>query len=204
MIQVAQLNFREMEHQICLLGINQTISGSLYAGGMDAPEDGGVLAYGYVDTEGGFTFEILAPAKVEGDKIIPLPGVPDMMVKLHKEQANECSIRLGPVVDRTPYERKIAVINEAYAPSEDVAAIRSVDLIDDSRHPDYPDDILVIFLKDDYKPEGCWVRSMEVEEGRCIGKLLNEPDQDYGVHENDLIPFDIVKEGEDYFCISRF
>jgi hypothetical protein len=24
MIQVAQLNFREMEHQICLLGINQT------------------------------------------------------------------------------------------------------------------------------------------------------------------------------------
>lgn len=50
MIQVAQLNFREMEHQICLLGINQTISGLLYAGGMDAPEDGGVLAYGYVDT----------------------------------------------------------------------------------------------------------------------------------------------------------
>ncbi len=98
------------------------------------------------------------------------------------------------MVDRTPYERKIAVINEAYAPSEDVAAIRSVDLIDDSRHPDYPDDILVIFLKDDYKPEGCWVRSMEVEEGRCIGKLLNEPDQDYGVHENDLIPFDIVKK----------
>lgn len=66
MIQVAQLNFREMEHQICLLGINQTISGLLYAGGMDAPEDGGVLAYGYVDTEGGFTFKILAPAKVEG------------------------------------------------------------------------------------------------------------------------------------------
>ena len=29
MIQVAQLNFREMEHQICLLGINQTISGLL-------------------------------------------------------------------------------------------------------------------------------------------------------------------------------
>ncbi len=27
MIQVAQLNFREMEHQICLLGINQTIFG---------------------------------------------------------------------------------------------------------------------------------------------------------------------------------
>ena len=92
MIQVAQLNFREMEHQICLLGINQTISGLLYAGGMDAPEDGGVLAYGYVDTEGGFTFEILAPAKVEGDKIIPLPGVPDMMVKLRKEQANEASV----------------------------------------------------------------------------------------------------------------
>lgn len=45
--------------------------------------------------------------------------------------------------------------------------------------------------------------SMEVEEGRCIGKLLNEPDQDYGGHENDLIPFDIVK-GRDYFCISRF
>lgn len=36
--------------------------------GMDAPEDGGVLAYGYVDTEGGFTFEILAPAKVEGTR----------------------------------------------------------------------------------------------------------------------------------------
>ena len=35
MIQVAQLNFREMEHQICLLGMNQTISGLLYAGGMD-------------------------------------------------------------------------------------------------------------------------------------------------------------------------
>lgn len=56
MIQVAQLNFREMEHQICLLGINQTISGLLYAGGMDAPEDGGVLAYRVCRYGGRFHF----------------------------------------------------------------------------------------------------------------------------------------------------
>lgn len=42
---------------------------------------------------------------------------------------------------------------------------------------------------------------MDVAGDHVIGKLLNEPYKDFGVHEGDTIPLGIVKDGEDYVCV---
>lgn len=54
---------------------------------------------------------------------------------------------------------------------------------------EYPDDVLVYLIKDGLEVEGCWTRIVSVEENFLVGKLVNEPKQDFGYHEGDLIGF---------------
>lgn len=63
--------------------------------------------------------------------------------------------------------------------------------LDASRQPLYPDDVLVWLHKNGCHEEGCWVRidALDDENHVLFGTLLNEPDQDFGCHEGDRIPF---------------
>lgn len=47
---------------------------------------------------------------------------------------------------------------EDYSAGEEVEESRSMYFLDESRSPEYPDDVLVYLLKDGNKPEVCWVR----------------------------------------------
>ena len=66
--------------------------------------------------------------------------------------------------------------------------------LDGSRSPEYPDDVLVYLLKEGNDPEGCWVRMEGLEEHRILGELLNEPKEDFGFHQGDLISIYIQKD----------
>ena len=50
-----------------------------------------------------------------------------------------------------------------------------------------PDDIAVVLLHDDLQPEQVWVRGDYLAEQEIRGELLNEPNQDFGVHMGDSI-----------------
>ena len=71
----------------------------------------------------------------------------------------------------------------------EVEESRSMDFLDGSRSPEYPDDVLVYLLKDGNKPEGCWVRIEGLADHEIIGTLLNEPDQNFDYHEGETIAF---------------
>lgn len=75
MTLVSQLSFRDMYHRGCFFAMNDYLAELLEAAKIGADgADGadGVLGYGYIDNEAGFTFEILASAKREGDRFILL------------------------------------------------------------------------------------------------------------------------------------
>ena len=69
---------------------------------------------------------------------------------------------------------------------EAIEALRSITDIDHLRNEDYPDDILVHFIKEDLQAEGMWVRYESITpEGMIEGKLMNTPFQDFGVKAGD-------------------
>lgn len=104
--------------------------------------------YGYIDNEAGFTFEILASAKREGDRFIPLPNDGTVSLKVRRGSAAHWNIILHPDVDTTPFEETIRFINEGYFKNEGLEFFRSMDAIDELRHPDFPDDLRVLFMKE--------------------------------------------------------
>lgn len=202
MTLVSQLSFRDMYHRGCFFAMNDYLAELLEAAKIGADGADGALGYGYIDNEAGFTFEILASAKRAGDRFIPLPNDGTVSLKVRRGSAAHWNIILHPDVDTTPFEETIRFINEGYFKNEGFEFFRGMDVIDELRHPDFPDDLRVLFMKEGQEGvEICWVRSMDVAEDHVIGKLLNEPYKDFGVHEGDTIPFGIVKDGEDYVCV---
>ena len=65
--------------------------------------------------------------------------------------------------------------------------IRSFEFLDQFRHPSFPDDIVVLFLRGDNNPEKVWVTANHLSDQKIMGELLNEPNQDFGVHKGDTI-----------------
>ena len=86
--------------------------------------------------------------------------------------------------------------------TDDLTAVRFLELLDESRNDDYPDDVLVIFFKKDFQPEGMWVRCEKLHEGYIEGVLLNSPNQDFGVKSGDRVNFNVQydEDSDRYFC----
>ena len=93
------------------------------------------------------------------------------------------------------YRDKLEITLHYDAP-EDVERSRRFDFLDEFRNEDYPDDMLVLTLKEGLNPEGCWVRLTGLGDKCFIGTLLNEPNQDFGYHMGEEIAFFIFTDDE--------
>lgn len=111
MTLVSQLSFRDMYHRVCFFAMNDYLAELLEAAKIGAD---GALGYGYIDNEAGFTFEILASAKREGDRFIPLPNDGTISLKVRRGSAAHWNIILHPDVDTTPFEETIRFIEPPY------------------------------------------------------------------------------------------
>ncbi len=90
-----------------------------------------------------------------------------------------------------------------YVYHEGVTITRNITQLDCCRNDDCPDDIMVYLLKNNNKPECCWVRCSDVQNKQLLGSLLNEPYQDFGIHLGDSIRFGIMKQEEKYICVAQ-
>ena len=153
----------------------------------------GALAYGYVDHEAGFTFELLAPARIipeEGDATV-LDGDESVRIIMRASSAGECELfnmaETAEFYDKM-YVERISMIHDYYS-TDEIEETRTLDFLDGCRDACYIDDVLVYIMKEGLNPEGVWVRMEKAVESLFSGVLLNEPDQDFGVHEKELINF---------------
>lgn len=203
-MKAGEADFRQVYHKICFIAAGKHYKGLTEH--LPNHDDGnGTLVYGYVDHHAGLTYEILACAvRDEKGVITSFDGNDAVSLKLRSGSVSDNDLYI--VEDDTMlakrFQKRIGEINEDYRASDAVEMTRNIKEIDGSRNPGFPDDILVILLHGENKPEGCWVRCEKFEGGMLIGELLNEPDSDFTVHQGDMISFGITKQGDEIICVA--
>lgn len=108
-----------------------------------------------------------------------------------------------------PREAVAEYWGQAPGRTEEIKKSRGNPLLDESRHPEYPDDVLV-YVHNCFTgaTEGCWVRIegfVNTEEHFYnSGILLNEPYGEFPCHRGDSIDF-WLKPGKDdeYICVAE-
>ena len=151
-----------------------------------------LLVYGYIDHEQGLTFEVLAVGRKDEDSFAFASGESDTRVIIRA--SNLLDHDFYPV-DASYEEEHAAKIDllKHYDASPEIEQTRSMEFLDGSREPGFVDDVLVYFVKDEFDVEACWVRIEGVRAPRLVGTLLNEPNQDFGCHRNELVTFSVRK-----------
>ena len=185
------LGFRAFYKNFCIMLYNDNIIDLLAS--CDTPEIfSGVLVYGYVDHEAGFTFEILTMVDDEGSGRYSYHDLPkDVTLKLRADAVKDCECLFSEdVYDDCMelFKEKIASL-DIYDYNEDVFKSRLFDFLDGYRDEDYIDDVQVLLVRDGLQMEQCWVRIEDLGDKVIIGKLLNEPYQDFGYHRGDTVAF---------------
>lgn len=164
-----------------------------------------ILTYGYIDRTAGLTLEVLAAAFKDDEEITFEIGNTEISSKIRIAAIMEDECFYFDDDDGSLYELYADKIDmlEHYSAGEEVEKTRSMVFLDESRSPEYPDDVLVYLLKDGNEPEGCWVRIEGLSENEIIGTLLNEPYQDFDYHEGEKITFYVQEtENDEYVLCS--
>ncbi|MBP3270629.1 MAG: hypothetical protein J6M17_00190 [Ruminococcus sp.] len=164
-----------------------------------------VLTYGYIDHDAGQTMEILCAGINSGDGFSFFDSCDEIKAMLRIGSVIEDEFFVFDDNDGRISKRYAKKLNnlKVYEVSEEIEETRNMAFLDRSRHEYYPDDILVYLIKQGLNPEGCWVRISGIGDYFILGKLLNEPDQDFGCHEGENIEVFVQKTDDgSIICFS--
>ena len=156
----------------------------------DFKEEMGVIAYGYIDEAAGLSFQIACFACIKDDELKLFEKPNDSVLIIRIGSLNDCKyLNLNSsLVDFERFNDMVKQINEWYDTDNSAKEeIRSFEFLDQFRHPSFPDDIAVLLLRGDNNPEKVWVTANHISDQKIMGELLNEPNQDFGVHKGDTI-----------------
>lgn len=201
MAKLSEAGFRDIYHRICCLSMNDCLRNCATHLQMDgALQATGVLAYGYIDTEAGITFEILCCVTME-DYGVDLFDSAQTSIKVRRSSLLDCEFAAMDDSVRQRFEGRLQIIDDTYTVPFGVYETRGVRELDGCRHEDFPDDVLVYLYAEGKRLEGCWVRCMGLSGRRIIGKLLNQPDQDFGIRRGDQLTFDCIRTDDRIICV---
>lgn len=168
-----------------------------------------IFAIPYIDHTAGISFLTLSVAALDGENadIVRRESF-EGIVNFRKNDVNECefeyleNLNVNADFDIDYYQDHAKIV-ESYRISDKVEALRFADILDDSRHENFPDDLSVIFIKKDLQMEKMWVRVEGLDEDSLIdATLLNTPYQDFGVEEGDRVKvFPYRPEGSDEWIV---
>jgi hypothetical protein len=196
MMIVNDSNFRELHRNLVVLKGDWIIKD--LKNHIDFPEScDSILTFCYIDEDAGMTFDLLCMYNYSKDEHYEIDNKHLRQI-YRKEAVNECEMKI--FLDKNyKNEKFLKYINDTiniYENNEKLNFTRKMEDIDHLREKNYPDDILVIIYKENINPEAIWVRLAEVKDGILFGKLLNEPNSDFGIHFNDIISINFYKDEE--------
>ena len=183
------LGFRRLYHRYVLLLDDGTAAFRAGMKLLDArQEDNAVLAYGYIDRTAGLSLKSLCSVHYLSDGTYDLNKEPP---------SGSLTIRYGsgdgpmiPVPRDSRFDQfdfMIEIVHKCYSLQEGIEKTRNIAALDPFRHPQHPDDVQVHLEQDDFDREVVWVRLTDVHESELQGILLNEPNQNFGCHVQDLL-----------------
>lgn len=204
-MKVHEKNFREMYRQICLLIGEELIKKINLREVFDYPPDenlNGFLTYSCINLNGEFVFEILAGAKFDGEQIKIFPASYKKNIQLLRAEVETCEVKIFSDNYAAAFKDKIQMIDDAFKVDSAKEKIRAAESLDELRHPNFPDDVAVLFSAENFRPEYAWVRCESFEEKFIVGILLNELQQNFGCKVGEKIKFGLIEfEGEN-ICVS--
>lgn len=202
--KIGETNFRNLYHQIIYIRPTEELRASLSKHFDVISEDDGVLAYGYIDDQAGFSFRILCSANIKSNKLSRGKFVSDVYIIIRRGQLNPCEyIDMDYCdLDTADFDKEIKGINDiCTCESEQTETMRRFAFLDEVRSIDYPDDIQVILVKEGLNPEQVWAKCWAFTEKELFAKMLNEPNQDFGVHIGSVIGFSPMEHEGNTLCV---
>ena len=204
-MKYSETGFRTLYKQFCTFPITKSIQ-RIIDRFPESEKANCVLTYGYIDIEAGLTMEILATGIEKEGSFCFFEGNNQVTMKLRIGSVEDEEFTTIDDTDgnlKKRYADKIEMINDYDAP-EDVEKSRGFTFLDSCRHNYYPDDVLVILIKDGLEPEGCWTRIIGLGDHFIMGTLLNEPYQNFEYHMGEKIAFFVGKTKDDKIvCYSN-
>lgn len=187
--KIEGFGFRDLYHQYLLVVADEGWLRTFAPEFQRIEGDNALLVYGYVDHHAGMTFEILCYAKRYPNGATELrPGNGKVSSKIRYDGVRGQMIPIDYDVKMEEFRDKITIVNEGYRTSDDMEAIRNYKKLDESRNPQFPDDILVYLVVPEVKLEKIWVRTEKVVDGHVAGTLLNQPHSELsGLNMGDLV-----------------
>ena len=206
-MKVADKNFREVYKKICLLIDDELVEKINLREIFDYPPDeklSGFVTYAYINSENILVFEILAGAKVSGDKIKIFPTSYKKNIFYRRAEIENIEIKILSDDYRKAFQDKIQVIEDAHKKNPAIEKIRAAESLDELRHPNFPDDIAVLFYADNLRPEYAWIRAENIEDKFIVGTLLNDLQQNFNYRAGDKIKFGVADfEGENICVVMK-
>ena len=192
------INFREMaDHFLLVKDIDiKTKMTIMQSGFRIRQDDNAMLVYGYIDHEAGLSFELLCAACVFDDGEVSLEPINrSTSFKFRYGAFRGDMVPFSNEGQLYPYVERVQIIRQGYQVSEEVQAIRKIEELDPSRAPGYPDDIVVMFIKEGCQNEGIWCRTEGINaETRLVQmRMLNEPVGAFGRHMGDVVDVALVR-----------
>lgn len=195
-MKYSEIGFRSLYKRFAVFELNENLMNCL-EGFPRKDEANCVIVYGYIDHEAGMTLELLCAGKQNGKELEMFDGDDERRAVARIEGVKDLEFTvLGDDEWLMQKHCKKIEMLSGYSVNEEIETSRSFTFLDGCRHEFFPDDIMVVILKDDFEPEGCWVNIFGLGERCFIGKLLNEPNQDFDCHAGDEIEF-FVNERDD-------
>lgn len=202
----SQDGFREFYRNFCVIPLDENLKETVKEF-PNAENAKYILAFGYIDRECGFTFEVIACAHKENNLYCFEDTNPRDRVKIRltKELAN-ADLDIIDDEDGELFDRYIGKLEnlKVYIPSEDIEDTRLFAFLDDARNEFFIDDVKINILKKGFDTEVCWGRLSGLGDKVIKAVLLNEPKQDLGIHKGDEIAFQVAKESDNSnICICN-
>ncbi len=156
----------------------------------------GILAYGYIDHERGFTFDVLGLVQKKEEAISLIERHPEnlrTMIRAEVLAKEEALIISDDERFAEMFRQHLENIKNTYEDDKGIQDTREMSFLDDLRDPYYIDDVQVYLFKEELEPEICWIRIEGHDEHSFVGRILNEPDQDFDYHVNEEVIFALKK-----------
>ncbi|MBR2562194.1 MAG: hypothetical protein IKE31_08610 [Eubacterium sp.] len=215
---LSNVNFRKIYKKVLYVDCRDVLE-KMFS---DELEDNitGIVAYCYIDEQEGLSLRplMLASLLENGIQVFTFPHQDDTIyiLRLRTGSMNMSEIHRGnrhmyiygldqethsffdvkilnfPVEDNKAF---IDDINNTYDADPALEELRTdkYAYLDQFRQISYPDDVSAILYKEGNELEQVWVRLMFTIENEFFGKLLNEPNQDFGCHQGTIIGLSLAK-----------
>lgn len=166
------------------------------------------LCWGYVDHERGLCLNALSDAKLDATGEIARGHALDK-IYARLEFGSVKDLGAADVCDPVISElaEPIGWVRERYAEDDErYKELRDLGFLDRFRSPEWPDDVQAYLFSETLGPELVWLRLERADENgdgfSVFAKLLNEPAQDYPVHEGDLLPLAFTDTEDGPVCLA--